>query len=63
MTDLFVYFKYHAKNGVSRGELRVSIVNRLGGVIKDLTYDEFKRMKGYEEVRLQKVKYKRITGA
>ena len=64
MTDLFVYFKYHiAKNGVSMGEQRVLVVNHLGGVVKDLTYDEFKQMKGHKQVCLQKMKHERITGA
>ena len=44
------------------GELRVSIVNRLGSVIKDMTYKEFKLMKGHDQVLLQKMKYKTFTG-
>ncbi len=63
MTNIFVYFKYRiAKNGISMGELRVSILNRLGVVIKDLSYEEFKLMKGHDQVRLQKMKQKSLTG-
>jgi len=59
MTNVFVYFKYRAvKDGVSMGELRVSIRNRLGSVIKDLSYDDFKLMKGHNQVRLQNMKQK-----
>jgi len=58
-----VYFKYHAvKNGVSRGELRVSVLNCLDRVIKDMAYEEFKLMKGHDQVRLQKMKHKTFTG-
>ena len=63
MARMFVYFKYSTtKNGVSRGELRVSVLDRLDRVIKDMTYKEFKLMKGYDQVRLQKMKYKTFTG-
>ncbi len=63
MTNVFVYFKYHnAKDGISMGELRVSILNRVGNMIKDLTYEEFKQMKGHNQVRLQKMKQKSFAG-
>ena len=63
MAKMFVYFKYKtAKDGVSRGELRVSVLNCLGRVIKDMSYNEFKLMKGHEQVCLQKKKYKAFAG-
>ena len=63
MTNIFAYFKYStAKNGVSMGELRVSIMNRLGSVIKDLSFEEFKQMKGHKQVSLQKMKQKTFAG-
>ena len=63
MTNIFAYFKYStAKDGVSMGELRVSILNRLGNVIKDLSYEEFKQMRGHDQVRLQKMKQKSFAG-
>ena len=63
MANIFAYFKYNtAKNGISMGELRVSIQNSLGSVIKDIRFEEFKQMKGHKQVSLQKIKQKAFAG-
>ena len=57
MTKIMLYYKdYIAEDGSAWGEIRVSIVNRFDRVIKDISYEEFKQMKGYSQVRLQNKK-------
>ena len=57
MTRALLYFKDHiAEDGSTWGEIRVSIVNRFDRVIKDMSYEEFKLMKGHSQVRLHNLK-------
>ena len=57
MTKIMVYYKdYIAEDGSTWGEIRVSIVNRFDRVIKDVSYEEFKLMKGHSQIKLQNMK-------
>ena len=57
MTRAELYFKTHyAEDGGTWGEMRVSVKNRWNQVIKDMSFDEFRAMKGHEQVRLQDVR-------
>ena len=58
-----LYYKdYTAEDGSAWGEIRVSIINRFDRVIKDVSYEEFKLMKGYSQVRLQNTKHMTAMG-
>ncbi len=53
MTELMFYFKDHIDmDGSTLDGIRVSVVNRWGRMIKDMSYNEFKQMKGHHQVRL-----------
>ena len=63
MTKIMLYYRDHiAEDGSAWGEIRVSIVNRFDHVIKDISYEDFKQMKGYSQVRLQNTKLMAAVG-
>jgi hypothetical protein len=46
-----MYFR-EAKGNETMGEMRVSIRNKWGHVLEDLSYEEFLKKKGHKEIRL-----------